>query len=183
MVLPLGCTQMNGLSPDARDIEHTWTPPDPDVPLVLVVVDNPADNWLTVEAVKQSLEKIAVESCRSGSEAVNIIRSKRLRKSRLPDLILLDLNMPGLGGQEVLSIIKSDPNYSAIPIAVLSGSIEEAEVREAYANYANCYIQKPNSMDGYLSRVSACARFWLTVALPPNAPAATIREDYWARPK
>jgi two-component system, chemotaxis family, response regulator Rcp1 len=141
------------------------------VPLVLVVDDNPADNRLTVEAVRRSMKNIAIETCRSGSEAVDNIRSKSLRNSRLPDLILLDLNMPGLGGQEVLSIIKRDPNYCAIPIAILSGSIEEAEVREAYANYANCYIQKPNSMDCYLSRVSACARFWLTVASSPNNDA------------
>ena len=169
---------MNGLSPDRTDVEHTWTPPDPDVPLVLVVDDNPADNWLTVEALKQSFEKIAIESCRSGSQAVDIIRSKHLRNSRLPDLVLLDLNMPGLGGHEVLSIIKGDPNYCAIPVAILSGSNDQAEVKEAYANYANCYIQKPNSMDGYLSRVSACARFWLTVALSPNLSDGRGRDNF-----
>jgi two-component system, chemotaxis family, response regulator Rcp1 len=172
--------QMNGLLRNTALLDPASHQQNADVPLVLVVDDNPADNRLTVEAVRQSVRDIAIESCRSGSEAVDSIRSKSLRHSRLPDLILLDLNMPGLGGHEVLSIIKQDPNYAAIPVAILSGSTDEAEVREAYANHANCYIQKPNSMDGYLSCVSACARFWLTVSLSPNVANDRVQDHYWA---
>jgi CheY-like chemotaxis protein len=139
-------------------------------PLVFVVDDNPADRRIVIEALKQSLASVDIEEYSTGASVVQRIRSGLFNNLNRPDLIFLDLNMPGMDGHEVLSLLKRDEAYRAIPIVVLSGSVANADVNGAYSNHANCYLQKPSSLDGYLQAIGDCARLWLNVAVRPNIP-------------
>jgi chemotaxis family two-component system response regulator Rcp1 len=145
-------------------------------PLVFVVDDNPADRRIIIEALKESLASVDIEEYSTGAPVVKRIRSGHSHNLNLPDLIFLDLNMPGMDGHEVLSLLKKDESYRRIPIVVLSGSVASADVKEAYSNHANCYLQKPSSLDGYLEAIGDCARLWLNVAVRPNISTAVQLE-------
>lgn len=138
-------------------------------PLVLVIDDNAADRRIIIEALKQFAPDATVETCNDGHEAIRRIRSDAAFNRR-PDLVLLDLNMPGIGGHEVLSIIKKSEQHRMIPVAVLSSSTVESDLKKAYANHANCYILKPGNLESYLRVVGDCARFWLNVVMPAEPP-------------
>ncbi|MGI9032298.1 MAG: response regulator [Acidimicrobiales bacterium] len=85
-----------------------------------------------------------------------------------PDLVLLDLRLPGLGGDEVLAEIKSHPDLRRIPVVVISGSAEPADVARAYALGANCYVVKAPTFEGSLSLAIGIQQFWGGLAtLPP----------------
>jgi CheY-like chemotaxis protein len=140
-------------------------------PLVLVVDDNAADRRIIIEALKQFVPTAMVETCDNGLEAIRRIRSEHPNAAlnRRPDLVLLDLNMPGIGGHEVLSILKKSQQHRTIPVAVLSSSAAESDLKKAYGNYANCYLLKPSSLEPYLRLIGDCARFWLDVVVPPSS--------------
>jgi CheY-like chemotaxis protein len=84
-----------------------------------------------------------------------------------PDLILLDVNMPGLGGLETLSAIKSDPELCVIPVIMLSSVTKPEEVRKSYQAHANSYVQKPADLGGSAKLVHAVEAFWMDFAQRP----------------
>jgi CheY-like chemotaxis protein len=91
-----------------------------------------------------------------------------------PDLILLDLNLPGLDGHQVLGRIKADPLLRALPVVVLTTSCRDEDVLQTYRAGANTYIPKPAEYAGYCEVVSALRTYWLDIALkvphPLNRP-------------
>jgi CheY-like chemotaxis protein len=78
----------------------------------------------------------------------------------LPRLILLDLNLPKMGGLEVLGDIKKDPDQQAIPVVILTTSERQADVSKAYELRANCYLDKPVHCDGFSTIIASLNRFW-----------------------
>lgn len=85
----------------------------------------------------------------------------------LPDLILLDINLPKKNGHEVLQFIKGSGRLKHIPVIMLTTSSSAADINLAYNNYANCYITKPDEVDAFLKVVRAIENFWIsTVKLP-----------------
>lgn len=147
------------------------TEPSKASPRVIIVDDSPADTRLTIEALKDSVPDAVVETYESGEALLEGIRT--WSDSRLPDLLLLDLNLPGIQGLEVLSALKEDRKSRVIPIAILSGSMAQEDVHSAYFRQANCFIHKTDSLDGYLTNVAVCARFWLhTAARVSTVPRA-----------
>jgi two-component system response regulator len=78
-----------------------------------------------------------------------------------PDLILLDLDLPGMHGHELLKIIKEDPKIKYIPVIVFSTSNEPKDIQQSYALKANCYISKPYDLENFLEVVKASLDFWL----------------------
>jgi CheY-like chemotaxis protein len=84
---------------------------------------------------------------------------------RQPDLILLDLNLPGLDGHQVLARIKADPRLRVLPVVVLTTSCREEDVLQTYQAGANTYIPKPAEYSGYRQVVSALRTYWLDTAL------------------
>jgi two-component system response regulator len=86
-----------------------------------------------------------------------------------PDLILLDLNLPGKDGREVLAEIKTDERLKHIPVVILTTSRDEQDVLKAYGLHANCYITKPVDFGQFLEVVKSIEHFWVTVVtLPPG---------------
>jgi CheY-like chemotaxis protein len=137
---------------------------------ILVVDDSAGDVRLTIEALRERGVSSHVSVAASGDEALDFLhRSGAFAAAPRPDLILLDLNMPGKRGGEVLAEIKRDPELSAIPVIVLTTSADERDVRASYALHANAYVVKPVDFDEFLAAVRAIEEFWLNRAVLPRA--------------
>jgi len=135
---------------------------------VLLVDDNPGDVRLTREALLEGRIAISLTVANHGLEALNLLRPKDGASSGyLPDLILLDLNMPVMDGRELLQIIKADESLRKIPVVVLTTSQAEADILKAYDLHANCYIVKPVELEPFLAIVKSIESFWLAVVKLP----------------
>ena len=136
---------------------------------ILLVDDNRADVRLTREALGESGVRKGVSVARDGEEALRFLRREdEHAHAPRPDLILLDLRMPGISGQEVLREIKGDPDLARIPVIVFSLSREEEDIMEAYGNHANCYVVKPLDLDRFTRAVRSLEAFWLEVVELPE---------------
>lgn len=137
---------------------------------ILLVEDNPGDVRLTVEAFKEGKVRNRLHVVEDGLAALAfLLRTGTHADAPRPDLILLDLNLPGKDGREVLAEIKADPALRRIPVVVLTTSQAEQDILTCYNVNANCYIHKPVSLDAFLRVVRSIEDFWLTVVkLPPD---------------
>ncbi|MDQ1423263.1 MAG: hypothetical protein QOD72_761 [Acidimicrobiaceae bacterium] len=135
---------------------------------LLLVEDNAADVRLTREALRDAVAQYELHVASNGVEALAFLHSEPPFAGRSwPDLVLLDLNLPGLSGLEVLTIMKQDPLLRSIPVSILSTSGAAADVLSAYDLGANCYIVKPVGFDEVREVVAAIDRFWFgAVRLP-----------------
>lgn len=140
---------------------------------VLLIEDNPGDVRLTQEAFRESGDQIDLQVVMDGVEAVNyLMREGKYADSPIPDLILLDLNLPKWGGRQVLDKVKNDSNLKRIPIVVLTTSNAAADVLACYDLHANCFINKPVDFDNFFLIIQRIQDFWLkTVTLPAHPPA------------
>ncbi len=138
---------------------------------ILLVEDSPSDVKLTMEALKLAKIMNEVSHVADGVEAMNFLRKQgRYSRESLPDLILLDLNLPRKDGREVLEEVKSDPVLKVIPVVVLTTSKAEEDVLRCYQLHANCYLIKPVNFDQFEKIIQTIENFWLTVVvLPSNA--------------
>jgi CheY-like chemotaxis protein len=134
---------------------------------IMLIEDNAGDVRLTQEALKENKVSNSLRVVRDGETALELL-SKKAPGSR-PDLILLDLNLPGMNGQEVLERIKSDPATLSIPVVILTTSRAEEDIAKSYSLHANCYVNKPVDLTQFLSVVRSVDSFWLSVVkLPPK---------------
>ena len=98
----------------------------------------------------------------NGETALHTIRRER------PDLVLLDINMPGKNGHEVLREMKSDENLKSIPVVILTTSDAEEDIGKTYNLGANCFITKPVNLEQFQKVVEAIEGFWLSIVKYPN---------------
>jgi len=89
-------------------------------------------------------------------------------QAALPDLILLDLNLPGKNGREVLAEIKSDPRLKRVPVIILTTSQAEEDILKAYHLHANGYIVKPVDLDQFFQTIKQLREFWFSIAVLPQ---------------
>lgn len=137
---------------------------------ILLVEDNPGDVRLTQEAFRDGKIPSCLNVVEDGVKAIAFLRKKPpYSNAPHPDLILLDLNLPKKGGQEVLEVIKADQHLKRIPVVILTTSSSEEDVLRAYNLHANCYISKPLDLDQFIKVVKTIEAFWLTIVkLPPE---------------
>lgn len=136
---------------------------------ILLVEDNAADIRLTEEALKES--KVCSNLCTvtDGAEAINFLNKQlSIKESQLPDLILLDLNIPKKNGKEVLERIKNDDDLKKIPVVVLTTSNSEADIFKTYDLHANCFITKPADFNYFIDVIRSVVDFWLKVVSLPS---------------
>lgn len=137
--------------------------------LILIAEDSEAD----VRVMGRAFRKIGIENqaqyVSSGHEVLDFLR-KRLgdENENRPLILLLDLNLPGLSGKEVLQQVKEDPALQSIPVLVFSTSDDHRDVNACYALGANGYIKKPHDLDGFVEALQAIAGFWLGAAVLPR---------------
>jgi chemotaxis family two-component system response regulator Rcp1 len=137
----------------------------------MIVESNPAEARLIAEAFRDAGLTGGIQQLNDGEEALSALRREPpFQNCALPDLILLDLNLPRKSGFEVLQDIRTSVHGECIPIIILSGSANPADIRKAYAFGANCYIRKPNDLDEFMSVIQTCYQFWSKAAsLPPRS--------------
>ncbi len=131
---------------------------------ILLVEDNPGDVRLTKEALKESKVRNAIHVAEDGVEAMAFLnRAIEDEDTPIPDLILLDLNLPRMDGRETLAQIKSNERLRRIPVVILTTSEDDTDILRAYDLHANCYVQKPVDLDQFLKVVHSIEEFWLSV--------------------
>lgn len=136
---------------------------------ILLIEDDSADIRLTREALADSKVSNELFVATSGPEALKLLRGEGAEAVPRPDLILLDLNMPGMNGREVLEELKNDPVLQTIPVTVLTTSQAEEDIVRSYELRANAYVTKPVDLDQFLKVVRSVEEFWFQVVrLPPE---------------
>jgi two-component system, chemotaxis family, response regulator Rcp1 len=137
---------------------------------ILLVEDSPSDANLTIRCFKNTEIPNNLSWVEDGESAMNYIKKQgKFANAHCPNLILLDLNLPGMGGLEVLAQLKSDKNLKRIPVIVLTTSASQEDILHSYNLHANCYITKPLDILQFTKIVQLINDFWLTaIQLPPN---------------
>lgn len=136
---------------------------------VLLVEDNPGDVLLTEEALAASTINITLTVMADGESALAFLRADPGYEERVrPDLVLLDLNLPGTAGNEVLSHLKEDAALRAVPVVVLSSSRVHDDVLDAYERYANTYVAKPMRFGDYSRVIRFIEDYWFRAAELPS---------------
>lgn len=136
---------------------------------ILLVEDSPGDIRLTQEVLKEGEVSNHLNVVEDGVQALAFLRREApYTSSPIPDLILLDLNLPRKGGQEVLEAIKEDDHLRRIPVVVLTTSRAEEDIFRAYDLHANCYITKPIDLDQFIQVIKSIEAFWLTIVKLPS---------------
>lgn len=134
---------------------------------VLVVEDNRADAELTVEALEAMSGGVSVHVARDGREALAHLEHLTAEGTDLPDLILLDLNLPQMGGLETLGRLRETEAISRIPVLVLTTSKSQREINESYERGAAAVLNKPMRLAEHREMMDALVGFWLRhVRLP-----------------
>lgn len=137
---------------------------------ILLVDDNPADADLTRELFQSISTSCRIHVVSDGAAGLEFLRRLGVHgDAPRPDLIVLDLNLPGKSGHEALGQLKSDPDLRQIPVVVFTSSESQMDVVSAYDLHANCYLTKPVDLERFTRIVRAIEEFWLTlVTLPPR---------------
>jgi CheY-like chemotaxis protein len=137
---------------------------------ILLVEDNPGDVRLTKEALKDAKVLNEIYVARDGVEAMQFVhREGSFANAPMPDIILLDLNLPRKDGREVLAEIKKDPKLQHIPVVVLTTSKADEDIIKTYNLHANAYITKPVDLNRFVEIMHALEQFWFTIVkLPPK---------------
>jgi chemotaxis family two-component system response regulator Rcp1 len=137
---------------------------------IMLIEDNPGDVRLTQEAFRESKKNVHLTVIMDGQEALGHLRGLLAeQQGMLPDLILLDLNLPRIDGREILIELKSDPRLQHIPVVVLTTSIAEQDVMKCYRAHANCLVSKPVDYDLFSRAIENIEAFWLETAMLPGA--------------
>ena len=133
--------------------------------VILLVEDDPGDQKLTKKSLLEAKIVNEVAIAENGEQALEYLECSKNGDSKCPapDLILLDLNMPGMGGKEFLKRVKSDENFGMIPVVVLTTSDLEHDIRESYKLHASGYIKKPVTIDGFQKMMQNLQEYWFSV--------------------
>lgn len=136
---------------------------------ILIVEDNPGDIRLLLEIFKEIKVKNKVTVVRDGEEAMELLnREESEGPDALPDLILLDWNLPKKNGYEVVKELKSNRKFKFIPVIVFTSSEAEEDVFKAYDIGANCFITKPTDFEQLSNVIKIIEDFWMTTVKLPR---------------
>jgi CheY-like chemotaxis protein len=144
----------------------------PETQPILLVEDSPEDFETTQRAFRRSGLKNPIIRCSDGDEALDFLHRKGEfadpDKAPRPGVILLDLNLPGTDGREVLAEIKADPTLQQIPVIVLTTSSDDRDVDACYRAGASSYIQKPVDLEGFMKAIERLNDYWFEVVILPK---------------
>src|SRR5688500_15503020 len=136
---------------------------------ILLVEDNEGDILLTREALEEAKKLTKLSVVKDGKEAIDFVnRAGKYTDASLPDLILLDVNLPKKNGHEVLQYLKQDEALKQIPVIILTTSSSEKDINLAYENYANCFITKPVDVNDFMSVITTIENYWTSIAKLPT---------------
>jgi CheY-like chemotaxis protein len=140
--------------------------------VILLAEDDPGDQELTRRALAQGGLPIDLRIVSDGEEALDYLFRRgpygEAGAAPVPDLILLDLNMPRKNGREVLQVLKRSPELCRIPVVVLTTSQQEADILATYDLGCNSYVQKPVELDQFTEVVRQMGHYWFEVVTLPH---------------
>jgi CheY-like chemotaxis protein len=143
--------------------------------IILLIEDNTDDILLTQRAFQKSIleNQINLVIAKDGFEALNFLYGSRTNnwndKKLMPEIILLDLNLPKLNGLQILERIRKDAHTKLIPVIILTSSREEADLTKAYKLGVNSYIRKPVDFQKFKSAIQQLGLYWIGLNESPPA--------------
>ena len=139
--------------------------------LILLVEDNDDDVELTLRALRRNRVANRVDVVRDGAEALEYLFATGSYAGRdvrdTPNLVLLDLKLPKVGGLEVLERLRADPRTRRLPVVILTSSKEESDLARSYDLGANSYIRKPVDFTQFMEAVNQLGLYWLVLNEAP----------------
>lgn len=129
--------------------------------LILLVDDNQDDRALAEAAFMRLGVDHELATAEDGESAVERVLASGGGTTLVPDLVLLDLKLPGIDGFEVLRRLRADRRAALVPIVVLTSSLEERDIQQSYELGANSYVRKPTDFDEFLPLLQDLVRYWL----------------------
>jgi CheY-like chemotaxis protein len=143
-----------------------------DSQLILIIEDSDDDYIATMRAFKKANLVNPVRRCTNGDQALDYLFQRGEfsdpSSAPRPHIILLDLNLPGTDGRELLRAINAEPDLKKIPVIVLTTSDAEQDIEQCYAAGANSYIQKPVDLAGFIHAIALLSEYWLEVSILPK---------------
>lgn len=134
---------------------------------LLVIEDNREDYHAMVRALKKCGFSSLIHHCENGEDVLEFLTKARTYtnndKIPIPGLILLDLNLPGMDGKDILDKIRQDALYKKVPVVVLTTSKNERDVKECYEKGANSYIEKPVDMVKFIEAIKRIKEYWFEI--------------------
>ena len=141
-------------------------------PKILMVEDSPEDFVTATRAFKQASLANPIYRCEDGDDALDFLYHRGaytdVEEAPRPNVILLDLNLPGTDGREVLATLKQDENLKRIPVIILTTSTDPTDIRACYDAGANSYLQKPVDFAGFVEAIQRLKGYWLELSVLPN---------------
>lgn len=138
---------------------------------ILMVDDSDEDYEITVRGFRKAGMVNKIYRCKDGEEAMDFLNQRgefaEPGKAPRPGIILLDLNMPGMDGRQVLQELRKVPDLSKIPVIVLTTSADERDVENCYEMGANSYVQKPVTLEGYMDAIQRMKDYWFKIVILP----------------
>ena len=138
---------------------------------ILLVDDNKMDVALSLDAFREAHLANKVQVAHDGTEALQYLFGEGEYSDRgiypIPDIILLDLKMPGISGQDVLKKLKNTEKLKRIPVIILTSSKDEGDRAMSYDLGANSYLVKPVSFDGFINVIKTVTNYWITLNVEP----------------
>ncbi len=149
--------------------------------VILYAEDNPADQRLTLKAFSKSKVKTDLRIVNDGQEALDYLEHKGeyadKSKSPLPDLVLLDINMPRVDGKEALKYIRESDRLNILPVIMLTTSDYEKDILESYKLGVNAYVSKPIKVEDFFTAILRLENFWMNITTKlPSPYLAKTRE-------
>ena len=150
-------------------------------PYILLIEDSEDDRFLTLRALESMDLASRVEAVGDGAEALDFLFARRRFSQRdpldLPKLILLDLNLPKLDGNQVLDRIRAADLTRAIPVVMLTTSIQLTDIHASYRLGANSYVRKPIDTMEFRQAVNRLGMYWLGLNTPPPVLGRSKESD------
>ncbi len=139
---------------------------------ILLVEDNPQDEMLTLRALNKVNLANGVEVVRDGQQALDYLFGEgefaHRRAAGQPAIVMLDLNLPKIGGLEVLARMRADERTKLTPVVVLTSSDEESDRLRSYRDGANSFVRKPVAFSEFAEKVANLGVYWLATNEPPQ---------------
>lgn len=138
---------------------------------ILLIEDNPDDEMLTLRALRKQKLLNHIDVVRDGAEALDYLKAegdyRERDKSAIPQIIMLDLQLPKIDGLQVLKQIRAMSHTRNVPVVILTSSDEEQDILQSYSLGANSYVRKPVDFKEFIRAVGQIGMYWLLVNNPP----------------
>lgn len=135
---------------------------------VLLIEDDPNDAEMIIRTLKKNGWDKSLKHVEDGARAMQVLEEVKQQGKKYPKLIILDLSMPKVNGSEVLEVLKGNEGTNAIPVVVLTSSMEERDLKRCYGLGVNSYVVKPVEYAEFSKTIKKIGRYWIELNLIPN---------------